>query len=122
MPLVLPEAEGAASGRRSSRRCSTTCGARGFDAVGAHVDGRDERSARVRARHGFEEYDRQVEMVRVLDGESPSPPPFEGVEFTTIAERPELLEQAYELACEGYADLKLADRHRHRLARRVAAG
>jgi GNAT superfamily N-acetyltransferase len=47
-------------------------------------------------------------MVRTLDGPLPEPPPLPGVEFTTVEERPELLEQAYDLACEGYADLKLA--------------
>jgi mycothiol synthase len=80
----------------------------GFTAAGAHVDGADEPSLAFACRHGFEELDRQVEMVLSLDGPSSEPPPFDGVEFTAIADRPELLEQSYGLACEGYADLKLA--------------
>ncbi len=47
-------------------------------------------------------------MVRTLDGPLPEPPPYPGVEFATIEERPELLEQAFDLASEGYSDLKLA--------------
>ncbi len=59
-------------------------------------------------RFGFEEVDREVEQVKVL-GDEPSPSPLpEGVEVVTIAERPELLREAYPLAAEeGYADLAL---------------
>ena len=56
-------------------------------------------------RFGFEEVDREVEQVKVLDDELfPSPLP-EGVEVVTIAERPELLRETYPLAAEeGYTD------------------
>ena len=56
--------------------------------------------------HGFTESDRQVEQVRVLDGEIVVDALPEGIEVATIAERPELLEAAYPLARdEGYTDL-----------------
>jgi GNAT superfamily N-acetyltransferase len=59
-------------------------------------------------RYGFVESDRQVEQVRHLDGEIALDPLPAGVEVTTIAERPELLEAAYPLARdEGYTDLAL---------------
>jgi Acetyltransferase (GNAT) family len=57
-------------------------------------------------RFGFHEVNRQVEQVKTLTkGEQPSARLPAGVEVTTIAERPELLREAYPLACEGYADL-----------------
>jgi mycothiol synthase len=43
--------------------------------------------------------------VRLLGDEPPPPRLPEGVEVVTLAERPELLEAAHPLACEGYADM-----------------
>jgi mycothiol synthase len=57
------------------------------------------------ARFGFREVDRQVEQVRTLGREPAGAPPIEGIQLVTLAERPELLEAAYPLACEGYADM-----------------
>jgi GNAT superfamily N-acetyltransferase len=54
--------------------------------------------------HGFEEVDSQVEQVRMLDEPLEFSGLPEGVEVVTIAERPELLEAAYPLACEGWED------------------
>jgi mycothiol synthase len=57
-------------------------------------------------RFGFREVDSQVEQVRALAEPPPVVGPLPaGVEVITIAERPELLEAAYPLACEGWADL-----------------
>jgi mycothiol synthase len=70
----------------------------------AHVDARDEGSVAFAHRFGFEEVDRQVEQVRRL-GDEPAAVPPSGLRFVTIAERPDLLRQAYGLALEGYADL-----------------
>jgi mycothiol synthase len=64
----------------------------------------DEGSAAFATRFGFEEADRQVEQVRCL-GAEPWPDFPAEVEVTTVAERPELLELAYDLAVEGYADM-----------------
>jgi mycothiol synthase len=53
---------------------------------------------------GFAEVDRQVEQVKTLGTEAaPEFPP--GIEVTTVAERPELLERSYDLAVEAYADM-----------------
>jgi RimJ/RimL family protein N-acetyltransferase len=71
----------------------------------AHVDGHDGGSVAFARRFGFEEVDRQVEQVRVLGGEPEPPPRPDGVEVFTIAQRPELLAEAYELALQGFADM-----------------
>jgi GNAT superfamily N-acetyltransferase len=64
----------------------------------------DDGSRAFAERFGFAEVDRQVEQVKVLSDVAPPPAP-EGVEIATVGERPELLREAYPLACEGYADL-----------------
>ncbi len=51
---------------------------------------------------------------------SPTPPPYPGVEFTTVAADPDLLRRAYPVAEQGYADLALATGAGDGLARRVA--
>jgi GNAT superfamily N-acetyltransferase len=72
----------------------------------ALVEGGDPGSLAFAERFGFEEVDRQVEQVKRL-GDEPEPELPPGVELKTIAERPDLLAEAYELALEGYADLAL---------------
>ena len=78
---------------------------RGFGSVRAHAEG--EAAHAFAVRHGFQEVDRQVEQVRTLTRDEPSAPPFEGVEFWTVAERPELLQRSFALAQQGYADMVL---------------
>jgi GNAT superfamily N-acetyltransferase len=63
----------------------------------------DDGSKAFAERFGFREIDRQVEQVKVLGDEQPAELP-PGIEVVTVAERPFLLEEAYPLACEGYAD------------------
>jgi GNAT superfamily N-acetyltransferase len=76
----------------------------GFGVAGAHVDGNDEGSLAFARCFGFEEVDRQVEQVRAIGEEPPAEPP-PGVTFVTIAERPELLREAYPLGVQGWADM-----------------
>jgi mycothiol synthase len=108
MPLVLEEHRGQGLGSAILDRLLEHVRGQGFTQAGGQIDGTDAHSVGFARRRGFEEIDRQVEMVRTLDGPLPEPPPFPGVEFVSIEERPELLQQAYPLAREGYADLKLA--------------
>lgn len=75
----------------------------GLRTVGAHVDGRDPGSLVFAERFGFREVDREVEQVREI-GSEPLPEPLPGVEVVSVAERPLLLEAAYDLAVEAYAD------------------
>jgi mycothiol synthase len=108
MPLVLEEHRSQGLGSAILERLVEHVRSEGFSQVGGMVDGHDAHSVGWVARRGFEEIDRQIEMVRTLDGPLAEPPPYPGVEFATIEERPELLEQAFDLASEGYSDLKLA--------------
>lgn len=78
---------------------------RGFRSVRAHVE--DDAAHAFAVRHGFEEVDRQVEQIRTLTPEEPPAPPFEGVEFWTVSQRPELLQRSFALAQQGYADMVL---------------
>ena len=73
----------------------------GVPEASALVD--DDGSKVFAERFGFREVDRQVEQVKVLGDEQPAELP-PGIEVVTVAERPSLLEEAYPLACEGYAD------------------
>lgn len=65
----------------------------------------DQGSRAFAERLDFREVGRQVEQVKVLEGEPPPARLPAGVEVVSVAERPELLREAYDLACQGYADL-----------------
>lgn len=107
-PRVLPEARRQGLGSALLRELARHAEALDAGAVSAHVDGNDAGSLAFAQRFGFEEGDRQVEQVlRVREASPPQVPP--GVRFVTVAERPELLREAYGLAQEGYADLATSD-------------
>jgi mycothiol synthase len=75
------------------------------DRIATHLE--EEESRPFAERFGFRETDRQVEQVKRL-GDEPAPPPVpEGIEVVTIAERPELLREAYPLASDGFHDMAL---------------
>jgi RimJ/RimL family protein N-acetyltransferase len=104
---VLPELRRRGVGTALLYELAAHCAALGFTRVGALVDGVDEGSVAFARRFGFEERRRDVEQVRFIGDEQPPPPPPEGVDIVAVAERPELLSQAYELATEGYADMAI---------------
>jgi mycothiol synthase len=105
-PRVHPDARRRGVGTALLRPLAEHVSSLGFDKAGAHVD--DPGSRAFAERFGFVEIDREVEQVKALGHELvPSPLPV-GIEVVTIAERPELLRQAYPLAAEeGYADLAI---------------
>jgi mycothiol synthase len=79
----------------------------GFDRVSTMVE--DPGSQAFAERFGFGEVNRQYEQVKAL-AHVPEPPPFpDGIELTTIAERPQLLREAHPLAVEGFADMATDD-------------
>jgi mycothiol synthase len=104
-PRVLPEHRRRGVGTAVLRVLLDHLLARDFRSVGAHVD--DDGSFGFAIHHGFEEVDRQIEQVRSVAANEPPAPPFEGVEFSTVASRPELLQRAFALATQGYADMVL---------------
>jgi GNAT superfamily N-acetyltransferase len=103
-PRALPSARRRGIGSALLRRLADHLTKLGFLTVSAHVDGHDAGSLAFAERHGFAEVDRQVEQIKRL-GAEPSPEVPEGVRIVTIAECPELLPEAYDLAVEGYADM-----------------
>jgi mycothiol synthase len=106
---VLPERRRRGVGTALLYELAAHCGALGFTRVGALVDGADEGSVAFARRFGFEERRRDVEQVRFIGNVQPPSPPPEGVEIVAVAERPELLRQAYGLATEGYADMAVGE-------------
>jgi mycothiol synthase len=104
-PRVLPEHRRRGVGSALLRVLLDHLVDRGFASVGAHPE--DDGSHAFAVRHGFAEVDRQVEQVRAVTRDEPPAPPFEGVEFWTVAQRPELLQRSFALAQQGYADMVL---------------
>jgi mycothiol synthase len=104
-PRVLPEARRGGIGSAVLQRLAQHL-AEVYEpaTMSAMVDGVDEGSLAFATRFGFEEVDRQVEQVLELHGPVPAGEPPPGVRFVTVAERPELLHEAYPLAVEGFAD------------------
>jgi mycothiol synthase len=103
-PRVLPEARRGGIGTALILRLAEHLDGLGYALAGSHVDGNDAGSLAFAARFGFEEADRQVEQVRTL-GDEPRAEPPAGVAFVSIAERPDLLEGAYPLGVQGFADM-----------------
>ena len=104
-PRVIPDHRRRGVGSALLRVLLDHLIARGFGSVGAHVE--DDASHAFALHHGFVEVDRQVEQVRTLTPDEPAAPPFEGVDFWTVAQRPELLQRSFALAQQGYADMVL---------------
>jgi mycothiol synthase len=99
---VLPQARRRGVGTALLRELVTHASG---DKISAHLE--EEQARPFAERFGFRETDRQVEQVKRLRDE-PAPPPLpDGIEVVTIAEQPELLRDAYPLACEGYQDMAL---------------
>jgi mycothiol synthase len=103
-PRVLPDARRRRFGTALLLGLAEHLTTLGFDWASSHVDGRDEGSFAFARRFGFEEVDRQVEQVKPLGDELPADVPA-GIRLVTIAEHPELLREAHDLAVEGYADM-----------------
>ena len=104
-PRVLPRARRRGVGTALLRELATHALTLEVGEAVVDVDGQDEGSIAFACRFGFEEVGRQIEQVRVL-GDEPEPPPVpDGVEVVSVAERPELVRESYELACQGYADM-----------------
>jgi mycothiol synthase len=102
-PRVHPDARRQGVGTALLRELGDFVAELGFDKAAADVD--DEGGKAFAERFGFEEIDREVEQVIELPAELPEAPLPDGIEVVSMAERPDLLRDAYPLAQEGYADL-----------------
>ena len=106
-PRVLPGERRRGIGTRLLRELLAHVRGLGHATASSHVDGSDPGSLAFAGRHGFREVDRQVEQVKAV-GDEPPGAAVDGVVFVTIAERPQLLRAAHELAVEGYADMAVS--------------
>ncbi len=105
-PRILPEHRRRGAGTAVYEALLAHVIGHGFESVGAHVV--DDGSLAFAQAYGFREVDGQVEQVLTVPANAADPPPFPGVEFTTIEARPDLLEAAFPLAAQGYSDMALA--------------
>jgi mycothiol synthase len=103
-PRVLPGARRRGVGTAILRVLAEHCAALGHSKAGSVVE--DEGSAAFAQRFGFAEVDREVEQVYAV-GTEPEPAIPPGISIASIADRPELGEQAYHRVHETIADLAL---------------
>ena len=106
-PRVLPRARRRGVGTALLHAAVAHVRELGCTYASASVDGYDEGSLAFARHHGFEEIDRQVEQVKLVGAEGPPDVP-DGIRFVTIAERPALLRESFDLAREGFADFATA--------------
>jgi mycothiol synthase len=105
VPRVAPHARRRGVGRALLRELVAHASTLGRESLSGSVE--DEGSKAFAERFGFREVDCQVEQVKLLVDEPVPPTLPDGVEEATIAQRPELLEAAYPLAVQGFADMAL---------------
>ena len=105
MPRVLPDRRGRGVGTTLLRRLADHAVEQGHTRAGTRVAGDDEHALAFVRRFGFEETRREIQQV--LDVNAVEPRRIAGVDFASIDSRPELLEAAYPLAQQGYADMPI---------------
>ncbi len=103
---VLPDKRGNGVGSLLLARLAEHAVRQGLMRAGSHVAGDDVRSVAFAQRFGFEESRRDVEQVLFVDHPR-EPRSIDGVEFVSIAERPELLRAAWPVAQQGYEDMPI---------------
>jgi mycothiol synthase len=102
-PRVLPTARRRGVGTVLLRELVAHASRLEVELLSSMVD--DEGSRAFAERFGFREAERQVEQVKAL-GREPEPHELpDGVETVAIAERPELLREAYPLGLQGWDDM-----------------
>jgi mycothiol synthase len=103
-PRVLPAHRRRGVGTALLQRLASHAESCGYDEMGSMVD--DAGSFSFAQHFGFAETGRQVEQVRAVAADEPWPAIPEGVEVTTVAERPELLSRLYhELALQAFEEM-----------------
>jgi mycothiol synthase len=105
-PRVLPDRRSRGVGAAILERIAAHATAHGYTEASAHVADDDEHSIDFARRFGFEEVRRDIQQELDVDGLRPRD--VADVDFVAIESRPELLEAAFPLAQEGYADMPVA--------------
>ena len=104
-PRVLPEKRGRGVGAALLQHLAEHAVELGYTAAGSHVPGDDEHSIAFAQRFGFEEERRDIQQV--LEVINVEPRDVKGIAFVSIESRPDLVEAAYPLAQEGWADMPI---------------
>jgi mycothiol synthase len=106
LPRVVPQSRGRGAGTALLGAALEYAATLGCQRARSHVDGADDRSLRFAARHGFEEVDRQVELVRrIAEGES-SGTAVPGIDLEELAG--EDVQQLRDLVVAGVQDMPVA--------------
>jgi mycothiol synthase len=104
IPRVLPEQRRRGIGTAVLFALAEHVAALGLPDLGVGAD--DEGALAFARNFGFEEEGRQVEQVREVTANEPSPSPPDGITFVSLAERPDLLGRLYtELALQAFEDM-----------------
>ena len=103
---ILPAHRGRGLGTAFYERVSAWLREHEVDTIDAPIPEDDERSIAFAAKRGFEEVERNGRMLLELTAREPDPvAPPEGVEIVTWAERPDLVREIYDVACEAFPDV-----------------
>jgi GNAT superfamily N-acetyltransferase len=102
---VLPEARRRGAGSALYAVVSAWTGERGVDVLETRVAGDDEESLAFALRRGFQEHSREAGLELDLSAPVPHFDPPTGIELTTLAERPDVEPQLYDVALETDADV-----------------
>jgi GNAT superfamily N-acetyltransferase len=105
---VLPDARRRGVGTALLRVGVAQARALGRARLGCEVAAGDRESLAFATRRGFEQWAVEVELVRDLDGAGEPPLPA-GLEVVPLADRPDLLDSAWEVCDAAYQDLPLPE-------------
>ena len=107
---VLPEARRQGLGGRLLLEASRVARAAGKTGFQTDVSEARPEALAFLARRGFEEFERTKLVALDLRGLTPAPvEPPDGIELTSLADRPDLLPGLYEVALDGYPDIPSID-------------
>lgn len=105
--VVLPEYRRRGLGRAFLERVVAAARAHGSDVLAAGVEEGDEAGERFAARFGLREVLRDLEISRRVGPDEPDPAPPAGIVLVEVSQRPDLLRDAYAVACEALPQMPM---------------
>lgn len=105
--VVLPEYRRRGLGRALLERVVVAARAHGSDVLAVGVEEGNRAGERFAARFGLREVLRELEISRPVAPGEPDPVPPEGIVLVELAKRPDLLRDAYSVACEALPQMPL---------------